>query len=364
MTDLTSPFTLRSGLVVPGRVALAPLTNTQSNPDGTLSDTEIRWLTRRARGGFAWVSTAAAYVSDEGKAWAGQLGVASDLHLPGLTRLARELREAGAVSIVQLYHGGIKAELAPGLRLTTADQAGARGATEADFDQVVHDFVQAALRSQAAGFDGVEVHGANGYLFTQFLAPADNPRTDAYGGSLENRARLLRQVVRAVRASVRRDFVVGVRLSPVDLFDRRGLVLDDSLQVARWLAEDGIDFLHLSLRSIAGPAPFEPERGSVTTAFRAVLPPEVPLLSVGGVWTAEDAQAGLAAGADLVVLGKAAIANPEWPHDALRPGWQPARPPWSRAHLAAADVGEALVRYLSPYPGLVEGGAAPRGPSA
>ncbi|MCB9663426.1 MAG: NADH:flavin oxidoreductase [Alphaproteobacteria bacterium] len=359
MSSLDQPLTLRSGLRLGGRVALAPLTNTQSHADGTLGDDELRWLLRRARGGFSWISTCAAWVSEEGQAWAGQLGIASDAHLPGLRRLAAALGAEGVARVVQLHHGGAKAEVAP-RRLSTGGPEGARAATAADLAQVTEDFVAAALRAKEAGFDGVEVHGANGYLFTQFLAPADNPRTDAWGGDLEGRARLLRDTTRAIRAAVGTDFALGVRLSPVDHFARRGLVLADSVQVGRWLAEDGVDFVHLSLGDVRGAPPHEPEAGSIVRAFRDALPPDVALFAPGGIWTLHDAEEARALGVDVVVLGRAGIAHPDWPRASAMPEFAPHRPPWTREALVEVGVGPAFVDYLERSAGMVVGGFARR----
>ncbi len=353
---------LRCGLELPERIGLAPMTNIQSNLDGTLHEDEYRWLVRRARDGFRVVSTCAAFVSEEGKAWAGQLGVASDAHDAGLRRLAAGLRDNGAVSILQLHHGGAKAELAPGQPLSTADggPANSRGATQADIDRVIADFVAAATRAERAGFDGVEIHGANGYLFTQFLAPEDNPRTDGYGGDLAGRARLLRETMCAVRAAVSPGFAVGVRLSPVDVWAKRGLVLDDGVEVARWMAEDGADFVHLSLGDAGGAPAHEPDRGPVARAVREALPAEVPIFAAGGVWTREDAARAIDAGVDVVVVGRAAIAHPEWPRVFEGPEWEPVRPTWSRDLLRSKDVSERLLGYLGNFSGMVEGGAPKR----
>jgi len=358
--SLDAPLTYRCGLTIPNRIAMAPLTNTQSNTDGTLHDDELRWLARRARSGWGLVSTCAAFVSEEGHAWDGQLGVAGPHHLAGLNRLASALRDGGAPSVVQLHHGGAKADLAP-TRLSTVDGENQRGATPADLARVVDEFVAAAQLAEEAGFDGVEVHGANGYLFTQFLAPADNPRTDAYGGDLAGRARLLREAVRAVRASVSPGFLVGVRLSPVDGWARRGLVLADGVQVAAWMGEDGVDYVHLSLGDAKGPPPHEDTDVVVTTAVREALDPEVALHSCGGVQTRTDAQQVLALGADVVVLGRASIIQPDWPSASRDPGFVLPPRPWEPADLRAADVGEDLLRYISAFPGFVVGGAAPRG---
>ncbi|MEN0065086.1 MAG: NADH:flavin oxidoreductase [Myxococcota bacterium] len=345
-------LTLRSGATLSGRTALAPLTNLQSHTDGTLGEDELRFMARRAAGGFAWLSTCATFVSEEGHAWDGQLGIAHDGHLEGLTRLASAMKAHGGLAITQLHHGGAKASLAP-VRLSTVDGENQRGATPADLERVKHDFVAAATRAQRAGFDGVEIHGANGYLFTQFLAPKDNPRQDEWGGSLEARARLLRETVRAVRAAVPHPFTVGVRISPVDVWAERGLVLADGLTLGDWLVQDGIDFLHLSLAQADGPPPHEPDAPRVATAFREALSAEVPILAAGGLWTAEDVDRAHAAGVDIAVLGRSAIGNPDWPKLAREPGYEPARPPWSAAQLEEASVGRDFVQYLRKFRTLV-----------
>ena len=348
------PWPLRCGVELPNRLALAPLTNLQSNLDGTLADDELRWLVRRAAGGFGLVSTCAAYVSEEGKAWHGQLGVSDDSHLEGLAKLADAVHQHQTCAVVQLHHGGAKATLAPDLRLGTVDGDGVRGATPSDLTRVIEDFVKAAMRAKVAGFDGVELHGANGYLFTQFLAPADNARRDAFGEALQGRALLLRRTMRAVREEVGAAFLVGVRLSPVDTWARRGLVLRDSIHVARWLVADGADYIHLSLRDAAGPPPFEDTAQPVARAFRDALSDEVPVLAAGGIWNQADLQTAIDAGVDVAVVGRAAIGNPDWGRDVGGDDYEPLRPPWSLEHLEQADVGEDFRKYLSGMRGLVE----------
>ena len=279
MVSLFDRLTLKCGLSLDNRAALAPLTNTQSHEDGTLGDDEFSWLLRRAEGGFGLVSTCACYVSEEGKAWQGQLGIDKDAQLPGLRKLAAALRSAGAKPIVQLFHGGYKASFAPGEKLSAVDdrERGIRAATSTDIERVMADFVSAARRAQQAGFAGVEIHGANGYLFTQFLAPKDNTRTDAYGRDLAGRAKLLRDTLLAVRDAVEPGFAVGVRISPVDVWERRGLILSEGVQLSRWLADDGADFIHLSLADAAGPAPHEVDGVLPTRAVRDALPADVAL---------------------------------------------------------------------------------------
>ena len=170
---LSDPLDLPHGPTWRDRLALAPLTNTQSHADGTLSDAERAWLVARGRGGFGQVMTAAAYVTPAGQAWGGQLGIASDAHLPGLVALAEELRATGAASAVQLHHGGRRADPALSGRPNQCPwddpDKQAVAMTTAEVEQVVADFVAAAVRAEQAGFDGAQLHGAHGYLIGQFL---------------------------------------------------------------------------------------------------------------------------------------------------------------------------------------------------
>jgi len=359
--SLLSPISFPCGAVARNRVALAPLTNQQSHDDGTLSGDEHRWLVRRAAGGFGLVETCAAHVSADGKGFAGQLGVWGDHHLPGLRRLAADLADHGALGLVQLYHGGARCpskhtgqqpwsassfdEPRPGFERP-------RPATAADLERVQHDFLAAARRSQAAGFAGVELHAAHGYLFSQFLSRTMNRRDDDWGGPLVNRARLLRQVARAVRAACPAPFIVGVRLSPEDFGFAHGLDLDESLQVAAWLAEDGLDFVHLSLWDVRRNTAARPQ-AHATPLFRAALPAAVRILVAGKIWSPADAEAELERGADLVALGRAAILNPDWPQRAARPDFAPERGPLSPAELGALAISDTFVAYLRQFPNMV-----------
>ena len=332
--------------MIPVRRMLAPLTNTQSHPDGTLSELELEWLRRRAAGGFDAVSTCAAYVDAGGKAWRGQLGIADDNHDAGLRRLADVTHAEGAALIVQLFHGGLKAELA-------AERIGPMHTPPAELERVTATFVAAARRAQRAGVDGVELHGANGYLFAQFLAPADNRRVDRWGRHLAGRARLLRETLRAVRDAVGATFTVGVRVSPVDTLERKGLVLDDATELVRWLADDGADYVHLSLRDASGPPPHEPGRGPVARAIRDALPSTCRLVVAGGVRTLADEQRAMAVGADAVAVGRAAIRHADWARQVDAPGFTPAPSPWTPAALAAQAVSPAFIDYLRRFPNLI-----------
>ena len=339
---LYEPLTFRSGGVMPNRIALAAMTNGQSLVDGRLGEDELAWLARRADGGFGLVSTCAAYVMDEGKAWDGQLGIDRDDQLPGLARLAERIRRTGAFASVQLFHGGVRAQGFDASRVVTAST----------LERVVDRFAAAAGRAERAGFEGVEIHGAHGYLLSQFLSPTMNPIQHGWGGSLPERARLVREVTRAVRARVGARFAVGVRLSLEDYGSARGLDLDESLAVATWLAGDGADYIHASLWDSAAMTSKRPTEHPIPL-LRAVLPREVAVVAAGSIWTAADAHAVLERGASVVALGRAAILHPDWPQRARDPRWDVKRPPITRAELLDRSVSPVFAQYLTRWKNFV-----------
>lgn len=362
MTGIFHPLAFRNGAQAKNRILLAPLTNTQSHADGTLSDAELHWLRLRAQGGFGTIISCAAHVAKDGQGWPGELGIHDESHLPGLRRLADAMFESGALPMVQIFHGGLRADSsASGTQPWSAsdgrlvgEHSKARGATEQDIRNLITCFAAAAQRACEAGMAGVEIHGAHGYLLTQFLSRVENQRTDEWGGPLENRARLMREVVRAVRAAVPEEFVVGIRLSPEDAGNARGLDLDENLQLAGWLCEDGIDFLHLSLWDYRRNTTRYPERHALGL-FRSALTDEVRLIAAGNIWTTAEAQEVLALGADGVALGRAAILNPDWPRRAAAPAWEPLRLPVTAAQLADRGCSPVFVDYLRKRPNFVSG---------
>jgi 2,4-dienoyl-CoA reductase-like NADH-dependent reductase (Old Yellow Enzyme family) len=356
--DLATKLQFRNGASAPNRVVLAALTNGQSHDDGTLSDAELHWLSTRAAGGFGVVTSCASHVAQDGQGWRGELGCFDDAHVPGLRRLAAMLRERGALSLLQIFHGGARADAAlSGTRAwssSASDDGAVREANQADLERVVEQFAAAAARAHVAGLNGVEIHGAHGYLLTQFLSSVMNRRSDAWGGSLQGRARLLREVVRAVRMRTPASFLVGVRLSPEDFGHVKGLDLDESLQLARWLVDDGVDFIHLSLWRALRNSTKYPDLHPVTL-FRAALPRDIAIFAAGGVWTHEQASQVLELGADAVALGRSAIANPDWPRQLAQPDWEPRRPPLTAAELGERGLSAPFVEYMRQWQGFVAG---------
>jgi 2,4-dienoyl-CoA reductase-like NADH-dependent reductase (Old Yellow Enzyme family) len=356
VTALLDPLALTRGPQWANRLALAPLTNLQSHPDGTLSEDERRWLRMRAEGGFGLVMTCAAHVQAVGQGFPGQLGVFGDQHLPGLTALADDLRAAGSVSSVQLHHAGIRSPhdlVGQPVGASDDDETGSRGLSTAEVEQLVADFVAAAVRVERAGFDGVEVHGAHGYVVAQFLSAETNRRDDRYGGDLEGRSRLLREVLDGIRASCAPGFQVGLRLSP----ERFGMRLAEARDLSAELMGSGLlDYLDLSLWDVAKEPVEEEHQGqSLLSHFAGLERHGVRVGVAGKVMTAQGAQAVLDAGVDFVLLGRAAILHHDWPQQVARdPAFRSATLPVTAEHLLAQGLGPVFVDYMRGWRGFVE----------
>jgi 2,4-dienoyl-CoA reductase-like NADH-dependent reductase (Old Yellow Enzyme family) len=353
---LFEPLSFSHGPAMKNRLMLAPLTNLQSHPDGRLSEDEFRWLTYRAEGGFGLTMSCAAHVQAQGQGFPGQLGVFSDDHLEGLTRLATAIKQAGSLAVVQLHHAGIRSpkELIGTQPVGPCDDAetGARALTGAEIEQLVEDFIAAAERCERAGFDGVEIHGAHGYILCQFLSPETNRRTDDYGGPLENRSRIVREIIDGVRDRCRPDFNLGLRLSP----ERFGLKLAEMRELAEALMLGGeIDYLDMSLWNAFKEPEEEAFKGRSLMSYFTGLERGGARLGVAGkVMTGQDAMACLDAGVDFVLLGRAAILHHDYPNRLQAdPSFRPIDLPVTREHLRREGLGPVFVDYMNTWKGFV-----------
>ena len=352
---LAEPLFFTRGPAMKNRFMLAPLTNQQSHADGKLSDDEYRWLTMRAEGGFGLTMTCAAHVQAQGQGFPGQLGIFGDEHLEGLTRLANGIKAHDSVSSVQLHHAGIRAAKGVVTDIVGPSEdadTGARAMTTAEVEEARDAFIRAAQRAEKAGFDGVEVHGAHGYLLAQFLSPELNRRDDAYGGSLENRARLIMEVIDGIRAACRPDFQVGLRLSP----ERFGLKLAEVRDVAtEILRQEKIDYLDMSLWDVFK-EPVEAEfQGRSLLSYFAELPRgHVRLGAAGKIMSAADAVQVIENGCDFAVIGRAAILRHDFPNRVLAdPSYVSPALPVTAQHLREEGLGAAFITYMSGWPGFV-----------
>lgn len=237
------------------RIVVAPMEKSMANPDGSLSERYIEYVTERARGGASLIQLESTYVDEGGRGNPYQVGCHHDGVIPGLKKLADILHGYGAQLSLELHHGGRQAApsasgrqpIAPSPIGSSAMGPGAipREMTDADIRAVIGAYTRAAERCLAAGVDMINLHGAHGYLLGQFLSPQSNHRTDEYGGPLENRARLALEVLAAVRHVVGPDYPISYRISAVEFVDG-GLQLDDSIRFAVMLRDAGIDMVDVA----------------------------------------------------------------------------------------------------------------------
>lgn len=352
---LFEPLAFAHGPAWKNRFMLAPLTNLQSHTDGRLSDEEFRWLTMRADGGFALVMTCASHVQAVGQGFPGQLGIFGDQHLEGLTRLAAAIHAKGARSSVQLHHAGNRSPKdLVGQPVCPSDdpETGARALTLAEVERLRDDFIAAAKRAEKAGFDGVEIHGAHGYVLAQFLSSEINRRTDRYGGSLENRARIVHEIIDGIRAQCRADFQLGLRISP----ERFGLKLAEIQSVAREiLGAQKIDYLDMSLWDYAKEPNEEEFKGRTLMSYFTELPRgNIRLGAAGKITAASDAAKVLEAGCDYAIIGRAAILRHDFPKRVhMDETYQSPALPVTAQHLRHEGLSKAFVDYMSGWKGFV-----------
>ncbi|WP_269618660.1 NADH:flavin oxidoreductase [Zhongshania sp. BJYM1] len=349
MTMIFEPLVFPCGKKMPNRLSLAPLTNTQSFADGCLSDDEIKWLTMRAEGGFGLTMTAAAHIHANGQGFPGQLGIFSDSQLPGLRKMAKKIKAENSLAVVQLHHAGLRSprELTGEVPVapSPSEKFAARGLSHGEVKSLIEDFIQGAERAKAAGFDGVELHAAHNYIICQFLSSEFNRRTDEYGGSLENRSRVLFDIISGIRKRCGADFLLGVRLTP----ERHGIELGEAVATAKVLfAKQEIDFLDISAWNIYKEPVDETLQGrSLLSYFTELERGAVRLAAAGKVYTPEDIQFGLDAGLDFVLMGRAAMLHHNYPMLLnANADFVPNRTPVSRAYLLSEGLSETFIDYV------------------
>jgi 2,4-dienoyl-CoA reductase-like NADH-dependent reductase (Old Yellow Enzyme family) len=299
-----------------------------ADTDGSCSPKLIDLMVNLAKGGVGLIIAGHAYVSREGQAGPWQIGVHSEEMLPGLSRMADAVHSAGGKIVLQLAHAGCYAlpqvtqmeavGPSPGVHGKTP---GCRELSREEIRVISDAFGKAALRAKTAGFDGVQIHAAHGYLLSEFLSPFFNSRTDEYGGSIEKRGRIVLEVLRSIRAEVGDNYPLLVKLNSEDFIDG-GLSVEDMLSVAAMLAEAGIDAVEMSGGTIyasgeyssirtGNPAAPEQEVYYREAAARFKEKIDVPLMLVGGIRSLEVAEDLIDKGsADYISLCRPLIREP------------------------------------------------------
>jgi NADPH2 dehydrogenase len=322
---LQSPLAV-AGQSIPNRIVMPPIVVFWADETAFVTDRHIAHYARRADGGVGLIVVEATAVLPEGRLNDQQLGIWSDEFLPGLSRLAEVIHASGAKAFVQIHHAGLKS-----YKTITDDPVApseyddgkihARELEVGEIEAIRDAFVAAAVRSERAGFDGVELHGAHGYLLNQFASPRINLRTDRYGGDVSGRLLLTREIIDGIRSEVTRKFVVSCRMGCDDPD------LETSVEVARELEAAGIDMLHVSSgmgngSDTAGADIIEampegfPHSWFVYGGIEIGKHVDVPVIAVNGIRTPEQARDILDRGVAFVAMARALLVDPDWPKKA------------------------------------------------
>ena len=323
-------------LVLKNRVALAPMTRTSATEDGTATDEMVRYYSKFARGCYSLIITEGTYPDEmHSQGYRNQPGIANACHVEAWRKVTRAVHDDGALIISQLMHAGALSQgnaytsetIGPSAVKPKGEQLGLYGGQGGyavphemslqEIQNVIRGFGDAARRAQDAGFDGVEIHGANGYLLDQFLTDYTNQRSDGYGYTTENRVRLHVEVLREVRRAVGADFTVGIRVSQGKVNDyehKWAGGAEEARIIFKALAAAEPDFIHITEFDATLPA-FD---GGETLVGLAKRLGGVPVIANGQLGAPEKATALITSGdADVITPGKSALANPDWPRRVL-----------------------------------------------
>jgi 2,4-dienoyl-CoA reductase-like NADH-dependent reductase (Old Yellow Enzyme family) len=322
---LFQPFQFPNGVEIKNRLVMAPMTTWSGNQDGSVSEAEIAYYRVRSQN-LGIVMTAAAYVMPAGKGFAGQIGAHSDEMLPSLKQMASTIQEQGAKAILQIYHGGRMCPptivpngqpvSASAIAAERSDAVVPREMTAAEIVETIKSFGAATRRAIEAGFDGVEIHGANTYLIQQFFSPHSNRRTDQWGGSVEKRMTfplaITDEVINIVTQQAQRPFIVGYRFSPEEM-ENPGITMADTLQLIDALAEKKLDYLHVSTMNFwGGSMRDETDKKSRGMIVHERVGHKIPIIGVGSIKTADEALQVIETGIPLIAMGRELLMEPQW----------------------------------------------------
>lgn len=327
--SLFSPFMLTEKIKLRNRIVMAPMTTWSANPDGTISEQELEFYKRRSQN-VGLVITGCTYVTPSGIGFTHEFAAYDDRFINSLEKLAAAAKSGGAPAILQIFHAGNKAipELVPNNDVISASASSvksgdfmkrvvqSREMTENDIQETIRAFGDVTKRAIKAGFDGVELHGAHGFLLQNFFSPLFNQRNDRWGGDLEGRMRfplaVLQEVKNVVYEYATKPFAIGYRISPEESATG-GLRIEDTYKLLDRLISSGISYIHTSLVSINDSYPVESPNGPRTIELILNhIAGRVPVIAAGKIRTPSQAQEAISTGLPLVAIGKGLVINPEW----------------------------------------------------
>ncbi|QDP99091.1 NADPH dehydrogenase NamA [Lysinibacillus fusiformis] len=329
MTKLFEPYQLQT-ISLKNRIVMAPMCMYSAQDDGLVTPFHHVHYATRAAGQVGLIVVEATSVAPEGRISNKDLGIWDDTHIAGLTQLVDGMKAYGAKTAIQLAHAGRKATVegeifAPSAIAYSDAYKTPTEMTIEDIEYVIEAFKQAAIRASKAGFDALEIHGAHGYLISEFLSPATNKRTDAYGGSQENRYRLLRLVIDAIRSVW--DGPLLVRVSAED-YAEAGTTMEDFIVFSRWMRSQSVDLVDVSTGGVVQARINVFPGYQVPHAERIKQGAEMPTGAVGLITTAIQAEEILQNNrADLIFLGRVLLREPYWPLRAAKELGEEVTPP-------------------------------------
>lgn len=321
--SLFENFSLGGKWELKNRFVMAPMTTWSGSAEGFLSAEEKRYYQARSKSA-ALVITAACAIDINGQAFQGQISARSDAFLPSLIKLASCIQKEGGKAILQIHHGGRMCPegLNPNAEVVSASTIPAerpqaalpRELSNEEIEKLIDTHVEVTQRAYQAGFDGVELHGANTYLLQQFVSPHSNRRNDKWGGSLENRMKFPLQIVEKLSQAIaqfEKPFILGYRFSPEEM-EEPGLTIDDTCVFIDRLANTDLDYLHISLPHFKASSLRNVEdKSPVVNKITETLQGRKPLIGVGSIKKREDAQEAFDMGYDMVALGSILLSNPD-----------------------------------------------------
>ncbi|HBN3884564.1 TPA: NADH-dependent flavin oxidoreductase, partial [Escherichia coli O25b:H4-ST131] len=314
--SLFSPFMLTEKIKLRNRIVMAPMTTWSANPDGTISEQELEFYKRRSQN-VGLVITGCTYVTPSGIGFTHEFAAYDDRFINSLEKLAAAAKSGGAPAILQIFHAGNKAipELVPNYDVISASASSvksgdfmkrvvqSREMTENEIQETIRAFGDVTKRAIKAGFDGVELHGAHGFLLQNFFSPLFNQRNDRWGGDLEGRMRfplaVLQEVKNVVYEYATKPFAIGYRISPEESVTG-GLRIEDTYKLLDRLISSGISYIHTSLVSINDSYPVESPNGPRTIELILNhIAGRVPVIAAGKIRTPSQAQEAISAGLPL-----------------------------------------------------------------
>lgn len=327
MYNLLKP--IKAGnLELNNRLVMPPMATAKSQSNGKVSDEILNYYKEKSEGGYiGLIIIEHSFIMKQGKASKGQLSIADDDTIEGLRKLANVIQQNGSKAIMQLNHAGSAAEeevigsIPVGPSTVVNPRKGEQTPhelTTKEIDDIIKAFSDAARRCKEAGFDGVEIHSAHGYLLNQFFSPLSNKRSDEYGGSVHNRINIHLKIIEAVKNAVGDDFPVLLRLGASDYIDG-GITIEDSLVAVKEFEKAGIDMLDISGGFCGYVGTGSNEQGyfsQLTEAIKKVV--SIPVILTGGITDAKAAEELLSSNkADLIGVGRTILKDSNWAKNAI-----------------------------------------------